>query len=130
MENKEIKKVKRPRFTEQEDMVIKLALENSEGNMHNRCKAAAKALNRSVYSIKGRYYTLIYSGKIEKIILPRSPRYLYDEIEAKPVEVKEPKPEPKKPVRTYKLRKKAEEVQVEVKTPSKWRRIMNILFNK
>lgn len=128
MENQEIKRVKGPKFTEQEDMVIKLALEKSEGDMDNRCKVAAEALNRPIDSIKGRYYTLLYSGKIERVMFPRSPKYIYD-IASKPAEVKEP--EPKKPVRTYKPRKKkAKEVQVEVKTPSKWRRILNILFNK
>lgn len=128
MENQEIKRVKGPKFTEQEDMVIKLALEKSEGDMDNRCKVAAEALGRPIDSIKGRYYTLLYSGKIERVMFPRSPKYIYD-IVSKPTEVKEP--EPKKPVRTYKPRKKkAEEVQVEIKTPSKWRRILNILFNK
>lgn len=128
MENQEIKRVKGPKFTEQEDMVIKLALEKSEGDMDNRCKVAAEALNRPIDSIKGRYYTLLYSGKIERVMFPRSPKYIYD-MTSKPAEVKEP--EPKKPVRTYKPRKKkAEEVQVEIKTPSKWRRILNILFNK
>lgn len=128
MENQEIKRVKGPKFTEQEDMVIKLALEKSEGDMDNRCKVAAEALGRPIDSIKGRYYTLLYSGKIERVMFPRSPKYIYD-IASKPAEMKEP--EPKKPVRTYKPRKKkAEEVQVEIKTPSKWRRILNILFNK
>lgn len=131
MENQEIKRVKGPKFTEQEDTVIKLALENSKGNMDDRCKVAAEALNRPLDSIKGRYYTLMYLGKMERIMFPRSPKYLYDEIEAKIAEVKEPEPEPKKPVRTYKPRKKkTEEVQVEVKTSSKWRRIIDILFNK
>lgn len=128
MENQEIKRVKGPKFTEQEDMVIKLALEKSEGDMDNRCKVAAEALGRPIDSIKGRYYTLLYSGKIERVMFPRSPKYIYD-MTSKPAEVKEP--EPKKSVRTYKPRKKkAEEVQVEIKTPSKWRRILNILFNK
>lgn len=131
MENQEInKRTKGPKFTEQEDMVIKLAIERTEGNMDVRCKVAAKALNRPIESIKGRYYTLLYLGKIERVMFPRSPKYIY-EIETKPVEAREPEPEPQKPVRVYKPRKKKAEEEIQkVETPSKWRRILNILFNK
>lgn len=48
MENQEIKekqiRQRCPKFTEQEDIVIKLAIKNTEGHMHDRCEVTAKLL--------------------------------------------------------------------------------------
>lgn len=122
MENQEIKKkrFKSSNFTEQEDVVIKLAIENTRGPLHDRSVAASQAINRSPKSIMRRYYYLVARGEMEKLDIPRKPKDMTKregQAPKKAPEVKSPKIH--KPVKKQ-----------ETKAPSKWRRIINILFDK
>lgn len=99
----------RNRFTLEEDKMIVEAIKKNPQNIHKCFVALAVKLNRSVNSIKCHYYNKIVKDDSNKLFLTVSSRKKYT---------------------NYKVQRKGMKAKPTQTTKSKWRRILDILFEK
>lgn len=99
----------RNRFTPEEDKMIIETIKKNPQNIHKCFVALATKLNRSIDSIRCHYYSKIVKDNSNKLFLTVSSRKKYT---------------------NYKVQRKGMKAKPTQTTKSKWRRILDILFEK
>lgn len=97
------------KFTPEEDRIIIDAVKKSPQNINKAFVLIAPKLNRTVDSIRVRYYGRIAKDKDNKLFLTVSER---------------------RKLTNYKVQRDDMEAKAERSTKPKWRRILDILFEK
>lgn len=97
------------KFTPEEDKMIVEAIKKNPQNIHKCFVVLAPKLNRSVDSLRVHYYSMIAKDDSNKLFLTVSSRKKYT---------------------NYKVQRKGMKAKPTQTTKSKWRRILDILFEK